>query len=233
MIDREMFRKWSLMREELAEFYKSECEKTQFPWLDEMRSILREKYDARVMTVFYGFSFDTHRITFCVYAYEDMKKLPMDINSQKKPKTHDAQIKALIMENLCPKRWEKLAFRVEIFLSWVSIYLWECIGAVSRRLEKEFAYLKLYRVCVPVRGVTVFIFNEKDQAREFVLDAELRDKVKRRIFELVKPYDDYGVLKSPEQIEIMADYRGHFGIENYRFLEEADIEKYMKALYLI
>lgn len=233
MIDREMFRKRSLTREELAEFYKSECEKTQFSWLDEMRSILREKYDARVMTVLYGFSFDTHRITFCVYAYEDMKKLPMDINSQKKPKTHDAQIKALIMENLCPKRWEKLAFSVEIFLSWASIYLWGRIGAVSEQLAKEFAYLKLYRVCVPVRGVTAFIFNEKDQAREFVLDTELRDKVKRRIFDLVKPYDDYGVLKSTDKIEIMADYRGHFGIENYQFLEAADIEKYMKALYLI
>ncbi len=233
MIDREMFRKCSLMREELAEFYQSECEKTQFPWLDEMRSILREKYDARVMTALYGFSFDTHRITFCVYAYEDMKKLPMDLNSQKKPKIHDAQIKALIMENLCPKRWEKLAFSVEIFLSWASIYLWGCIGAVSERLAKEFAYLKLHRVCVPVRGVTAFIFNEKDQAREFVLDTEFKDKVKRRIFELVKPYDDYGVLKSPDKIEIMADYCGHFGIENYRFLEEADIENYMKALYLI
>ena len=104
---------------------------------------------------------------------------------------------------------------------------------MSERLAKEFAYLKLHRVCVPVRGVTAFIFNEKDQAREFVLDTELKGKVKRRIFELVKPYDDYGVLKSPDKIEIMADYCGHFGIENYRFLEEADIENYMKALYLI
>lgn len=233
MIDREMFRKESLRREELAAFYQSECKKTQFPWLDEMRSILREKYEARVMTALYDFSFDTHRITFCVYAYEDMKKLPMDINSLKKPNIHDAQIKALIMENLCPKRWEKLAFSVEIFLSWASIYLWGRIEAVSERLAKEFAYLKLYRVCVPVRGVTAFIFNEKEQARAFVLDTELRDKVKKRIFELVKPYDDYGVLKSPDEIEIMADYRGHFGIENYRFLEEVDIEKYMKALYLI
>ena len=51
MIDRKMFRKCSLMREELAEFYQSECEKTQFPWLDEMRSILREKYDAREIFV--------------------------------------------------------------------------------------------------------------------------------------------------------------------------------------
>ena len=178
MIDREMFRKWSLTREELAEFYQSECEKTQFPWLDEMRSILREKYEARVMTALYDFSFDTHRITFCVYAYEDMKKLPMDINSLKKPKTHDTQIKALIMENLCPKRWEKLAFSVEIFLSWASIYLWGRIEAVSERLAKEFAYLKLYRVCVLVRGVTAFVFNEKIRRENLFLIPNLGIKSK-------------------------------------------------------
>lgn len=232
MIDREMFRKWSLTRGELAEFYQSEQEKTPFPWLDEIRSILRETYGARVMTALYDFSFHMHQITFCVYADEDVQKLPFDIPSLKKPKIRDAQIKALIAEHLCPKRYEKTTFCAEVFRSWALVYLWGRIEAVSGQIAAEFASCGFCRVIVPARGVTAFVFPEKKQAGDFVLNTALREHIQKRIFKLVKPYDDYGILERYDQIEIMAEYQGHYwGNSHYpEWIEDIEPEAYMKTL---
>lgn len=234
MINEEMFCKWSLTREELAEFYKSERERTQFPWLDEMRSLIREKYGARVMTILYRFAFNTHWFRFCVYSYEDMKKLPMDINSPKKPKTNDAEISVLIKENLHPKKYEKTNFSVISFMDFAQVYLFERIWAVRKQIENEFAFLKPYRVSVPARGVTVFIFDTKEEARKFVQNTVLRTEIKKRIFELVKPFDDYGILKDPEKIEIMADYREFYeaiSAHYHEWIEDINPAQYEKSLF--
>lgn len=208
-------------------------------WLSGFDKTISETYGIRLMPTYYDVieSGGTTLYRFFIIPYSD------DDYRNFKPKTGNVtdELKVLVMgqiEKYCCPAIEKNG-RVLVFFDRPYLFYYRHYHLLSHiacekieEIKKFFSRLNPVEVSRDMNCFTC-ILKTKKQAAEFVISNEY-NKIQGQIYTLLKPYDEYDVLKK-EHIFIFADYEEHKKTSNmyHRWICDmtySDMRKYMNSL---
>lgn len=208
MFDSKLLYKYtSWTKEELNEFYNSQFEPMAFPWLSEVKQCIETTYDIKLITIAYENKENTHKFYICLYDLDDYLKIASEDGCiiPHKLRTIENNIKGIFEKHSGYNR-EDISCNISgrFFKSQVLEYI---LVRKSFELKDEikafFSHLSLVYLSVEIPSICVF--ETKEEAKRFLLDDEY-NKIRKQIFDLLKPYDEYDVLKE-SHIMIFVDYK--------------------------
>lgn len=206
MIEKSVLEKSVMTKEELNEFYNSQFEPMEFPWLSDVKAWIEKKYDVKLMTILYERSDDgINEFMLYFYSPADWNKIPL-VGGQAFWCGHCAEIENIIYDYLkcCGKI--RCRLRYTSFESSARRYLFSLLYRLDK-LENEVKslFIKLEPIYITLGGPIICVLETKEKAREFLL-SEYYNFIRQKCFDLLKKYDDYNVLKE-EDIRIFVDYK--------------------------
>lgn len=196
----------SWTKEELDEFYNSQFEMA-FPWLDEVKQWIEDSYNISIITIGYENEENTHKFYICLYDWKDYLKIASENGRiiTDKLEAVENNIKG-ILEKHSGYNSEDILCKISdcFFKTQVLVYI-SYRKAFELKDEIEAFFSHLSPVYLSVELPSICVFETKEQAKKFLLSEEYT-KIKKQIFDLLKPFDDYDVLEE-SHIRIFVDYK--------------------------
>lgn len=204
MISNEILNKTYMNEDDLDAFYNSQFEQMEFPWLENVRQWIIEAYNAKVMTISYKCWNENNR-DFWLYCFsdDDDARIPYEGEmNQESAKTVERKIAELsgfpLSSITCRKDWS--------FVDHCKLYL---NSNVSFKFKDELPkFYKEYSPFVVVNRGKTCVFNTKKEAKDFLLNGGY-EKVRRKLFDLLKPFDRYNVLEEAD-VRILVDFKDNY-----------------------
>lgn len=202
MLDIEIALKSEWHQNDLDSIYHSSLELVEPKWLYDLKSFIENEYHVRVMTLAYDEKRDKVYIIFYDFTDQDLFCKTTNIGFWQSPnevnkKAVELSGKMTMQCKSCP-----CTFVLEARSTVITL--------VARQYECEL--LDIIPDSIPCRlyyhGYFAFIFETKEQAGEF-LRSEYKQQMHKKIFEIAKKMDKYGVIKESD-VHIFADYQAHF-----------------------
>ena len=220
MLDIEIAIKSKWYQNDVDSIYRSSTEPLIPEWLYNLKSYIENEYHVRVMTLAYDEKSDKVYIIF--YNCTDQDSFCEATNIVFWQSSDEVNKKAVELSG-------KMTMQCKICLcTFVPEARSTVITSVARQYECEL--LDIIPDNIPCRlyyhGYFAFIFETKEQAGEF-LRSEYKQQMHKKIFEIAKKMDKYGVIKESD-VHIFADYQAHFDkMEGHyhHWLEELDYDE--------
>lgn len=238
MLTNELLQSWNcLTKEELNEFYNSQFEPMEFPWLSDVRKQIEKAYDVKVMTILYELRGSTHEFTLYFYSCGENDKIPL-VDGQAYWCGHCAEIENMISEHLKCNETIRCRLTYCSFEQSAKRYLFGLLcrnDTIRNKAMSLFERLEPTYVTFETLGLSpiICVLETIEQARDFLL-SEYCKTVRKECFDLLNPYDEYNVLKENDII-IFVDYKENkekmsmYGLW-VRELPIDELEKYEKSL---
>lgn len=232
MIKKDTLEKNYLSKEELKDFYNSQFETMEFPWLDDVKAWIEKTYDVKVMTILYEILDDgTHEFKIYFYSSEDSNKIPL-VGGQVFWAGHCVEIENIISNYFECNGKIKCRLTYTNFKSSARKYLLSLsFRVLNEQITELFAYLN--PIYTSVGQVMICVLETKEEAKSFLLDDNYK-RIRQQIFDLIKPYDEYNILEK-DDIKVFVDHKENkekismYGFWVQEMLDE-DMEKYEKTL---
>ena len=202
MLDIEIALKSEWHQYDVDSIYHSSTEPLDPEWLYNLKSYIENEYHVRIMTLAHDEK--SGKVYIIFYDYIDLEsfceksriafwQIPTKVNN----KAVNLSGKVDIQCKLRP-------------LTFVPYARKAVLATVARQYECEL--LDIIPDNIPCRlyyhGYFAFIFETKEQAGEF-LRSEYKQQVHKKIFEIAKTLDKYGVIKESD-VYILADHQAHY-----------------------
>lgn len=207
MINKNILEKSVMTKEELDGFYNAQFEPMEFPWLNDVKAWIEKRYDVKEMTVLYEFTTDNiHRFILYLYSYEQHKNIPLVGDNLWE--YHCEEAEAFISKYFKVEADEKIECKLgnSTFVTSARKYLLSLLYR-SDMLESEVKslFIRFKPVYLSIWDPIICVLETKEKARALLL-SEYCEAVKKRCFDLLKPYDDHKVLTT-DDIKIFVDHR--------------------------
>ena len=191
----------------LDEFYKCQLEPMEFPWLSDVKKWIEDTYDVTVMTISYELRYGNIDV-FTIYLKKqsELNNLP------------------LVGESIWDFHCEEIENRIKMYYTPATNNLLICeLGFYTFELRAK-NYLRNNK-CIELKEEIKSLFGPynptyichdmpiicvlktKKEARNFLLSEDIK-RIKKQIYDLLKTYDEYDVLKEKD-ISIVVDYEKH------------------------
>lgn len=201
MLDVEIAKKINWYKNDVDSIYHSSIEPIEPKWLNSLKEFIENEYHVRIMTLAYDEKSDKVYIIF--YDFTDWfsfykqcniswLETPVEVNK----KAIELSTKKTIQCRICSTAFVPAARHA-------------ILSSVAKQYEREI--LEIFLKNKPKMyfwHYYVIIFEAKEQAAEF-LRSDHRQQMHKRIFEIAKSIDKYGVIKESD-VHIFADYQAHF-----------------------
>lgn len=209
MFNPELLHKYtSWTKEELNQFYNSQFEPMVFPWLSEVKQCIETTYDIKLITITYENKENTHQFEICLYELDDYLKIVSEDGRIIPQKQHAVEnfINNMVEKYMEYDNGEEIICKISqtFFKSKVLEYLY-MRKSFELKNEIEALFSHLSPVYCSVENPSICVFETKEDAKRFLLGDEY-NKIRKQIFDLLKPFDDYNILKE-SHIRIFADFR--------------------------
>ncbi len=208
MLSAEELKKYSIYeKKEIDLFYNCQFEPMFFPWLENVKKWIEKTYNTKVVTISYEFT-QKKVHEFCLYLYfnKDLSYIPLE--GPNSLNLHAKTIEEKILEYLVPKTDEKVkcTLGIHTFELRAKLYLLnDKMADLKEKIRLFFSDLDLLYIN---KKCNVCVFNSINEAKNFLLSEEY-SIIKKKIYDLIKQFDDYNVL-ALDDIRIFVDYK-----ENY------------------
>ena len=207
MINKNILEKSVMAKEELDGFYNAQFEPMEFPWLSDVKAWIEKGYDVKIMTILYEFTIDKiHKFTLYLYSYEQHKNIPLVGDNFWE--YHCEEIETIISHYLKIEDGEKIECKLgnSTFVTCARRYLLSLLYRLDvLESEVKSLFIRFKPISLSIWNPIICVLETKEKARDFLL-SEYCKIIKKRCFELLKPYDDYNVLKK-DDIKIFIDYK--------------------------
>lgn len=194
---------FSMSKSELDKFYNSQFEPMEFPWLDNIKKMIETNYDVKVMTITLKIQpSNLHLFRMYVEKFPDATK--QVLSKYKKDEILEEIYKYY---NSVDKEDIKFSIFVQSFEDRAKEYL-TCTKSYEYKeiIASYFDYL--FPVCMMCyNSVYICTLGTKEEAKRFLMSQEY-GKIRNQIYDLLKPFDDYDVLRL-EDIRMLVDYEEH------------------------
>lgn len=202
MLDIEIALKSEWHQNDLDSIYHSSLELVEPKWLYDLKSFIENEYHVRVMTLAYDEKRDKVYIIFYDFTDQDLFCKTTNIgfwqsSNEVNKKAIELSGKMTIQCNIRPCTFVPEA-RTTVFTSVAIQYECKLLEIIPDNLPCWLCFKNYF----------AFIFETKEQASEF-LRSEYKQQMHKKIFEIAKTMDKYGVIKESD-VHIFADYQAHF-----------------------
>ena len=202
MLDVETAKKINWYKNDVDNIFRASLESIEPKWLYDLKCFIENEYHVRIMTLTYDEKSDKVYIIF--YDYIDIESFceksnivfwqpPIKLNK----KAIELSGKMTIQCNIRPCTFVPEA-RTAVFTSVARQYECKLLDIIPDNLPCWLCFKNYF----------AFIFETKEQASEF-LRSEYKQQMHKKIFEIAKTMDKYGVIKESD-VHIFADYQAHF-----------------------
>ncbi len=202
MLDIEMALKSEWHQNEVDSIYRSSLEQVEPKWLYDLKSFIENEYHVHIMTLTYDEK--SGKVYIIFYDYSDLEsfceksniafwQLPIKVNN----KAIEFSGKEDIQCKLSPLTFVPYA-RKAVLAAVAKQYESKLLDIISDKLPCWLYYKHYF----------AFIFETKEKAGEF-LRSEYKQQMHKKIFEIAKTMDKYGVIKGSD-VHIFADHQAHF-----------------------
>jgi len=207
MINKNILEKSVMAKEELNWFYNAQFEPMEFPWLSDVKAWIEKRYDVKVMTILYEFTIDKiHRFILYLYSYDQHKNIPLVGDNFWE--YHCEEAETFISNYLKVEAGEKIECKLgnSTFVACARRYLSSLLYR-SDMLESEVKslFIRFKPIFLSLGNPIICVLETKEKARDLLLSEHI-EFIKKRCFDLLKPYDDYNILKDND-IKIFVDYK--------------------------
>lgn len=203
----EILQKTCLNKDELNEYYNYQFEPMEFPWLNDVKEWIEKKYDVKVMTILYEFTIDKiHRFILYLYSYDQHKNIPLVGDNFWE--YHCEEIETFISNYFKVEDGEKIECKLgnSTFVTCVRRYLLSLLYRLDiLESEVKSLFIRFKPIYLSLGNPIICVLETKEKARDFLL-SNYFEIIKKKCFDLLKPYDDYNVLKK-DDIKIFVDYK--------------------------
>ena len=220
MLDVETAKKINWYKNDVDSIFRSSLESIEPKWLYDLKCFIENEYHVRIMTLAYDEKSDKVYIIF--YDFTDWfsfykqcniswLETPVEVNK----KAIELSTKKTIQCRICSTAFVPAA-HTTVFTSVARQYECKLLDIIPDNIPCRLYY----------HGYFAFIFETKEQAGEF-LRSEYKQQMHKKIFEIAKTMDKYGVIKESD-VHIFADYQAHFDkMEGHyhQWLEELDYDE--------
>lgn len=192
----------SMSKSELDKFYNSQFEPMEFPWLVNIKNLFEERYGLELMTItltippagMHIFRFYLKKVTdYTEWIFDENRKNQMIEEIYKYYNLVDRDM-------LRCERGKSFEDRAKEYLTCTKSYEYKEI------IASYFDYLS--PVCMMCyNSVYICTLGTKEEAKRFLMSQEY-GKIRNQIYDLLKPFDDYDVLRL-EDIRMLVDYEEH------------------------
>lgn len=206
MINKNILKKSIMTKEELGEFYNAQFEPMEFPWLSDVKAWIEKRYDVKVMTIQYDIiNNDIFEFTLYLYSSSEWKNIPLT-DGQAFWCGHCVEIEKNISKYLKCNNKIRCRLTYTNFESSAKKYLLSLLYRLDM-LESEVKslFIRFKPIYFSLVNPIICVLETKEKARDFLL-SEYYKFIKKKCFDLLKPYDDYNVLKK-DDIKIFVDYK--------------------------
>jgi hypothetical protein len=216
----EVIKKRNWIENDIDKIYHSSIESFAVEWLNDLKKYIEENYNVNIMTLVYDKKCELIHVIF--YGFDDLLlfyktakinfgQSPTDLNKRASELSNNIKTKCKI----CPLTFTPYA-RDCLFKSLLKNY----------KAELFDSFLCFKPSLIFFDNYYVIIFETQEQAIEF-LRSDHRRQMHKKIFEIAKTMDEYGVVKESD-VYVLADHQAHFDqMEGHyhQWLEELNFDE--------